>query len=151
MARARTTPRKIASLGEQLRNNAIALLSLVFAVSSLAYTTWRNEETELNRNIRTAGFEILRQLGELQLVVDYAHYDRDPERGNPITGWGRVLMIRDLAPIMPAPVPDKATDLQETWGVHWALLREDRASAERVTQAIDGLREATRAALAELE
>ena len=42
----------------QLRNNAVALISLAVALSSLAYNTWRNERTEHNRNVRTATFEV---------------------------------------------------------------------------------------------
>ena len=44
---------------EQLRSNAVALISLTVALSSLGYNTWRNERTEHNRNIRAAAFEIL--------------------------------------------------------------------------------------------
>ena len=45
------------SIRQQLRANAVALISLVVALSSLGYNTWRNEQTEENRSIRVAGFE----------------------------------------------------------------------------------------------
>ena len=38
------------SIVEQLRRNTVALISIVIAVSSLSYNTWRNEKTEYNRN-----------------------------------------------------------------------------------------------------
>ncbi len=52
------------SLRQQLRDNAVALISLVVALGSLAYNTWRNERTEHNRNVRTAAFELLTRVAE---------------------------------------------------------------------------------------
>ena len=40
------------TVGRQLRDNAVALISLVVALGSLGYNTWRNERTEHNRNVR---------------------------------------------------------------------------------------------------
>lgn len=53
---------------EQLRDNMVALISLVIALSALGYNTWRNELTERNRNIRDAGFELLAEIGSLQQI-----------------------------------------------------------------------------------
>ena len=47
---------------QQIRNNLVAIISLVVAISSLSYNTWRNELTEENRNIRFAGFEVINSL-----------------------------------------------------------------------------------------
>ena len=96
------------SLAEQLKRNTVALISLVFAMTTLGYTSWRMEHSEENQNIRAAGFEILMQLGKLQLNVDYSYYGEDDERGNPISAWTHVLLIRDLSRIMPGDMPDKA-------------------------------------------
>ena len=52
------------TLRQQLRNNSVALISLVVALTSLAYNTWRNERTEHNRNIRTAS-EVEKQLDKI--------------------------------------------------------------------------------------
>jgi hypothetical protein len=54
---------------DQIRRNAVALISLIIAVSSLSYNTWRNEKTEDNRNQRHAAFEVLLKLNELQQVI----------------------------------------------------------------------------------
>lgn len=51
------------SLRQQVRRNLVAIISLVLALLSLSYNTWRNEVTEYNRNIRQAGLEILVTLG----------------------------------------------------------------------------------------
>ena len=40
------------SLKEQFRRNMVALISLVIAITSLGYNTWRNEASEANRTQR---------------------------------------------------------------------------------------------------
>ena len=71
------------SIIDQLRRNAGAVISLVIAVSSLRYNTWRTEKTEDNRNQRFAAFEILLKLGELQQVVFHHHYDKTSQIKEP--------------------------------------------------------------------
>lgn len=58
----------------QVYRHRLALLSLLVALISLGYNTWRNEATEDHRNIREAGFQVLLQLGELQQIVSHRHY-----------------------------------------------------------------------------
>jgi hypothetical protein len=133
----------MSTVRQQLRNNAVALISLVVALGSLSYNTWRNERTEYNRNIRTATFELLVKLSELERVVYLAQYDRDRSGGNPRTGWTYVLVIRDLSSVVPPPVPAKATQLQQIWAENWeGLGRDDEASVTRIDDAIGALREA---------
>lgn len=62
-----------------------AIVSLTVALSGMAYNTWRNEKSELNSNVRTADFEILLEIGELQRVVFFSHYD--------VRNW--VIRVRD--------------------------------------------------------
>ena len=141
----------MSTVRQQLRNNAVALISLVVALGSLSYNTWRNERTEYNRNIRTATFELLVKLSELERVVYLAQYDRDRSGGNPRTGWTYVLVIRDLSSIVPPPVPAKATQLQQIWAENWeGLGRDDEASVTRIDDAIGMLREAALARLRSL-
>jgi hypothetical protein len=130
------------SLRQQLRNNTVALISLVVALGSLGYNTWRNEHTEYNRNVRTATFELLGKLSELERVVYLAQYDRDAGGGNPRTGWTYVLFIRDLSKVVPPPVPEKAAQLQKVWGDNWeGLGRDDEVSVNSIDDAIGALRE----------
>ncbi len=129
---------------EQLRNNAVALISLVVALTSLGYNTWRNERTEHNRNIRTAAFEILTRLSEFERVVFLAQYDRDSTGGNPRVGWTHVIVIRDLSEVVPERVPTQAAVLQKVWGENWeALGQEDEAASDRINDAADELKKAT--------
>jgi hypothetical protein len=140
------------SVLEQLRRNAVALISLVVALSSLGYNTWRNEQTEDNRNQRFAAFEILLKLGELQQVVFHGHYDRDSsDKGNPRTGWSYVLTVRDLSQVMGQPMTDVADELLATWSTHWQELGNSQDGADSVIAGIDRAREQTLELLRSLE
>jgi hypothetical protein len=134
----------MSTLRRQLRDNAVALISLVVALSSLGYNTWRNERTEGNRNVRTATFELLTRLAELERLVFLAQYDRDAAAGNPRSGWTYVLSIRDLATLTPAPVPARANELQQAWSANWeGLGKDDEIAVNRIDDAIGRLRDAT--------
>lgn len=129
---------------DQLRNNAVALTSLLIALTSLGYNTWRNERTEHNRNIRAAAFEILARLADFERVVFLAHYDRDKVSGNPRTGWSYIIVINDLAQVMPGTVQPRAIALRDTWRGNWEELDKDGdAAIDRLDQDITKLREAT--------
>ncbi|HUO18355.1 MAG TPA: hypothetical protein VMU44_01185 [Steroidobacteraceae bacterium] len=131
------------AIRQQLRNNAVALISLTVAIGSLAYNTWRNERTEHNRNVRTAAFELLMRAGDLERVTFLAQYDRDRSGGSPRSGWTDVLAIRDLAALVPGAVPARATELLEVWGANWeGLGKDDETAVNRIDDAIGGLREA---------
>ncbi len=134
---------KAVSFLEQIRRNAVALISLVVAVSGLSYNSWRNELSEENRNLRHAAFEVLLKLGELQQVVFHSHYDMDYERGNPRAGWAYALTIRDLALVLPQPLPEATESLLATWGDNWEGLGEEGDSADTILEAIDETRNAT--------
>jgi hypothetical protein len=136
---------------QQISNNLVAIVSMIVAVSSLLYSAWRQEATEDQRTVRQAGFEILRNLGELQTIADHAHYSGDELQGNPVTGWGRVLMIRDLSSLMPKPAQKHAENLHVTWEAEWAELGKNPASSERITAAIDACREQTAQSIARLD
>lgn len=72
---------------DQIKQNKLAIISLLVALTALGYNTWRNEQTEANRNIRQAGFEMLVHIGQLQRITYLAHYDKDSIEGNPRKGW----------------------------------------------------------------
>lgn len=139
------------SIRSQLHRNAVALISLVVAISTLGYTAWRNEETEDNWNQRTAAFEVLVKLNELQQIVFHHHFDQDiQDKGNPRTGWAYVLTVQDLSAILNDPLPKEADELKQVWGANWEKLESSRESVEEVLDALDGMREATKNLLREL-
>jgi hypothetical protein len=140
------------SFRSQVQRNAVALISLVIAVTSLGYNTWRNERTEYNRNQRQASMEVLLKLGELQQVVFHRHYDRDvADKGNPRMGWALVLTIRDLSQVLDSPLPEAAAGLVEVWGRHWDELGASQAGADAILKSIESVRDDTLALLRSLD
>lgn len=140
------------SITEQLRRHSVALISLIVALTSLAYNTWRNERTEANRNVRTAGIEFLLKLGELDRVVFFSQYEMDSERGNPNEGWAYVLTARDLADLTSEPAIGSAHELFETWDNRFDELGSpDRSAANAISDAIDAARGDMLSVLADLD
>ena len=140
------------SIWEQVRRNAVALISLAVALSALSYNTWRNEKSETNRNHRQAAFEILSKLNQLQQVVFHRRYDKDEtDRGNPRLGWTIVLTITDLSELLEPPMPEKAEMLRVTWGANWEDLGDDQPSVDTVLGSVDMMRSETLHLLRSLE
>ena len=155
---------------EQMRRNTLAIISLAVALTALGYNTWRNEHTELNRNIREAGFEMLIHIGELQRIAYIAQWDAGELGGNLREGWVAVFVLQDLAQLMPEAATMRAGALRTVWNQHSECLgvrKDDPAwedcdddvgeegSPERAIEAIDGalddLREDIIAALHSLD
>ncbi len=157
----------MATIRQQIHNNAVALISLFIAVSSLGYNTWRNETTEEQRNVRHAAFRVLENLGEMQQVVDQRYYylpfgQTDANEGSlRIRGFGNAAMIRDLMMLMPAPAPEAGESLHELWSGHFNALddldelgehTDGAAEAEMaLTRAIGEARQAVLDVLASLD
>jgi hypothetical protein len=136
---------------DQIRNNQLAIISLLVALTALGYTTWRNELTEENRTIRQAGFEMLVHVADLRQITYLAHYDKNMVEGNPRKGWTKVLVIKDLAALMPANVMQSSASLFDAWDTNWSGLGEDGASVAAIDGAIDELRLAILAELKMLD
>ena len=138
------------SVREQLRRNLVALISLLVALSSLGYNTWRNEQTEANRNVRHAGFALIEEMASLQRTLFGLRYRSAPLEPSVQDGWIHVLTIRDFCHAMPAPVQGAATSLLETWERESRSARSPEAY-EKIDRAIDELRDRTLAALRGLD
>lgn len=136
---------------EQLRNNTVAIVSLAVALGALGYSTWRNERTEQNRNVREAGFELLAEVGSLQQLVFYAHFTRGDSRGDLRMGWADTLNIQDLAALMPAEVGRDAALLRQAWQDGAGGLGASDDDFREIDAAIDRLRRTTLAALRNLD
>lgn len=156
------------SIRNQLRRNAVALISLVIAITSLAYNTWRNEHTEFNRNQRNASFAILARLGELEELTYLVHYDCNfTIRGNVRTGWAMVQTVQDHTMVLQEFPSDAAANLKDVWSANWHPLdyvdreacldrrgareKDSLAATRAVKAAIDRLREDVLAELRSLE
>ena len=142
-----------------MKRNLVALISVIIAVSSLSYNTWRNEKTEHNRNLRHASFEVLLKLGDLRELVYHLEYDRAViERSAERTGWVTVFVIRDLASVLEEPVPGAAQSLFGAWAENWdGLATQDEAgdldgtSRHAIETEIDYVRDLTLEMLQQLE
>jgi len=141
----------VKTLINQLRQHSVALISLVIALSSLGYNTWRNEQTEANRNVRAAGIELLLKLGELDQVVFFSHYEQDTERGNLRSGWAYVLTIKDLGALMNEPAANSSIDLFNAWNARSSELSSNENSLQIISASIEQLRSHTHIVLAELD
>jgi len=162
---------QVQTLLQQIRGNAVALISLMTAVIALSYNTWRNETTESQRNIRQASFRVLESLGELQEVVDYRYYyfpyetnqsgeGQSGEGELRLRGYGSVTMVRDLMNLMPPPAPVASDELFQLWNMHVNSLaelneqgrhtEEAKAAENELATAIKNAREAVIEVLTEL-
>ena len=102
---------------DQLKRNTVALISLVVAVTGLTYNTWRNEQSEFNRNQREAAFELLLKLAELDEVVNLSQYDSGSMAADDLKkGWALVNTIDVLTSILAEPMPAAGDRLVASWG-----------------------------------
>lgn len=154
----------------QVSNHSVALISLVLAIVSLGYNTWRNETTEMQRNWRQASFQVMVEAGRLNEVVLYRRYFQDHgarggDKASPsahpidavenartwVAGWGSVATIRDLTSLMPAPLPERGRVLFATWQEQaGALDSTDPELRERASKALLAEIEQMRSALVTL-
>ena len=138
-------------MNESLKSQLVHLISLLIAASALFYSTWRTEQTEINTNVRTASFEVLRELSKLQLIVDYAYYDNDLNKGNPITGWGRIALIHDLSHVISDDVNNYSNQLKDDWSEHWKTMHSSLESNKILTSSIVTTRQSVLDTLAQLK
>ncbi len=129
---------KFETIRQQLHRNAVALISLVVAVSSLGYNTWRNETTETQRNLRAAAFEVVSHLGELSAQVNQLGYGESAKDVAWNRGWGHVLSLQTLGRLLPKPAAAEIDALAELWQRNVSLLRDgDRTAIRDVREQID--------------
>lgn len=126
----------------QLKTNMVALISLVTAISGITYNTWRDHQNEVNDNMRNAAFVVLADLGELQTIVNYAHFEHDSEHGNPIEGWKHVIMIRDLSRLLKPEAKNEGDKLYQDWQKNWEKLSDDNKVEMLVSHQITNTRQA---------
>ena len=139
----------MARFTEQLKRHSVALISLTVAITSFAYNTWRNEKSEGNRNVRTAGIELLIKLGDLDRIVLHEQFGQrsTDDEGLPTTmntrsGWAYVLTVRDLGSVMYEPASTSAKELFEVWQANVDDLgNNDQEAFMTVSDAIDDVRE----------
>jgi len=128
-----------------------AVFSMLFALVGFSYNVWRMEISEYNSTMRSASFELLLQLSELEGIVYAAHYDQDIVAGNPRKGWIKVNLIADLSMITEVEIKDSAKHLKQEWQANWPTMTDSESSAIAIVDAVDNTREEVRLLLSKLD
>lgn len=124
-----------------------AVFSLIFALVGFSYNAWRLESTEDNNNIRTASFEVLRELAELEQIIYVAYYDKDAIKGNPRIGWVKVGLIVDLSVLINQSVQQKSLALRDSWSSSWEKIADEQDAIKKLSADIDKVRNEIKLAL----
>lgn len=127
-----------------------AILSILLTLSGFTYNVYRLEQSEINSNIRTSSFEMLKELAYLEQIVYAAYYEQDKVLGNPRTGWVKVGMIRDLSIICFNEKANESKQLYETWEKNWSSMHNNQESVEKIVKSIDTIRKRLRTVLQNL-
>ncbi|MFW5440528.1 MAG: hypothetical protein ACKE5M_07560 [Methylophilaceae bacterium] len=127
---------------QQLLKHSVAIVSLIAAIVGLSYNSWQANQNEVNQNMRIAAFEVLKNLGELQTVINYAHFSGDTSRGNPIEGWKHATMVRDLSHLLRPSAKLESQRLYEAWQKNWELIDSNKQTEKQISQQIAKTREA---------
>ncbi|NNJ91248.1 MAG: hypothetical protein HKP55_06210 [Gammaproteobacteria bacterium] len=127
-----------------------AIFSVIFAVVGFSYNAWRLEVSESNNNIRTASFEVLSELAELEQIIFTRHYDNDLKKGNPRIGWVKVGLIVDMSMLISADVQHRAESLKNKWGENWGRIGTDQKVVDELSNAIDQVRTEIKFTLSQL-
>ncbi|WP_261844460.1 hypothetical protein [Aliamphritea ceti] len=128
-----------------------AIFSMLFALLGFSYNVWRMEVTEENSNIRTACFEILLELSNLEQQIYALHYDQDQVAGNPRKGWVKVGLIADLSMLTKDSVKEEALELKDTWSEKWDKIEYDQTATSTVVTQIEAVRSEIKLVLSTLE
>lgn len=116
------------------------IFSLLFSLMGFSYNVWRMEITEHNSNVRTACFEMLLELAQLQQLVYIAHYDQDLKQGSPRVGWVKVGLIEDLSSLTDESVIGQSQKLTQVWSSEWEDMAENEIAANRIIAQVDDVR-----------
>ncbi len=127
-----------------------AILSILLTLSGFTYNVYRLEQSEINSNIRTSSFEMLKELASLEQIVYAAFYEKDKVLGNPRTGWVKVGMITDLSIICFNEKAMESKQLVKIWENNWSSMDTNQESVEKIVKSIDKVREKIRTVLQNL-
>lgn len=128
-----------------------AIFSMIFALIGFSYNVWRMEVTEYNSTMRSASFELLLQLSELEGIIYSAYYDQDLIAGNARKGWIKVNLIADLSMITESELQNSTQALKQEWQLYWQDINDDETRVKQIIIKIDETREEVRQLLLQLE
>lgn len=117
-----------------------SIITILFTLVGFSYNVYRLEQSEINSNIRTSSFEMLKELANLEQIVYASHYEKDDKDGNPRTGWVKVGIITDLSLICFQEKNMQVEILSHTWKNNWQTMKVNRESANKIVDSIDKVR-----------
>ena len=123
------------------RAQMIGVSSVIVALLAILLNGHRNDLSERNHNVRVAEFEILRNLAELQQMVDVTYFDRNGGKGTQSFTLSRILVIRDLAALSPEPVQQSAEKLMLAWREHGRKLDTSIDAVQKISDEIVNVRQ----------
>ena len=136
---------------DQLKFHSVAIVSLFTAIFGFTYNGWQDHQNEISQNMRVASFEVLKNLGDLQTVVNYAYFSKDQSRGHPIDGWKHVAMVRDLSQLLKPKAAKEGEILYETWEENWEKLNLNKEAELRISAQITKTRQSVLSTIDKLE
>lgn len=116
------------------------IISIIFAVVGFSYNAWRLERSEANTTIRTASFEVLTQLAELEQTLYIAYYDEDLTQGSPRKSWVQVGLIKDLSVLISPDVATESEALAVFWSANWQQAATEQQTIDQLIVHIDRVR-----------
>jgi len=142
---------EISSILKRLKVYQItSILSILLTLVGFSYNVYRLEQSEINSNIRTSSFEMLKELANLEQIVYAAYYEKNPVVGNPRTGWVKVGIIVDLSIIGFKENTMPTAQLHKVWDKNWSEISTNQKSVDEIVQSIDKVREEIRTVLQNL-
>lgn len=138
------------TIRQQFKENFVAIVSLIVAIIALSITTWREESTEKNRTTRMAAFEVLKNLGELQIVVNSSYYQMKGMQADPFLGWGYIALIGDMSMLLPATVRETTDKLVQAWNANWEEIKTNEQAVANISNEINASRDSVLKAIRDL-
>jgi len=93
-------------------------MMLMIAVTTLLYSGYRAQLNQENQTARSAGFEILKSLNELQMISDAYRYTPE-HHPSFLDGWTQVLLIDDMSAFVAPSVAEHAEILHQQYKEHF--------------------------------
>jgi len=128
-----------------------SIISILLTLIGFSYNVYRLEQTEINSNIRTSSFQMIKELANLEQIVYSAYYEKDKKEGNPRTGWVKVGVLVDLSIICFKKNNMETKQLYNTWKDNWANINNSQESVNQIISSIEKVRKKIRLVLQNLD
>lgn len=127
---------------------SVPVMILLIAVTTLLYSGYRAQRNQANQTARSAGFELLKSLNELQMIADAYRYTPE-HRPSFLDGWTQVLLIDDMSEFIAPEVAQHAAALHHAWKENFESLQSAQANTS-ITSEIKETRRSLKKAIQNL-